>query len=713
MASLFKLFRGGRKKKAKGNSSFFGSSSGTTGTVDSANTQQAIQRKPLQLQDDDERTHPTLQEQSPSADELDNQRKYNNNHPEATSSPKGHRRRHSGDKMKLHMPHLFKKSRSFDKSSHKESAVNSQPEASVGEGGGKISSATIKRRSRLAAQQDEQQQQQHQPNSHPQQPDDRKQTSTRSIGEDPTNPTRTIKRSQEMKRSVKGSKRFHLKLPTDKEEKTSEPDSRNDKSGGRRGTKPKTNKKRSSPKSSDQQLPQHPQSPGGQHMSKEATERIARAAAALDNQGNELFEKGKFDKAMAVYMKALKLKRRTFHSLLDEDEDVLDDAVLKEEEEAGEKSETDQKLLLSMATSINNIGYLRQRAGDATPEETMKAYKKSLRIKRQILGNDSLSVGKTLNNIGSVYYLRRDFEDAFEAYTEALQIMQANLGEDHPDVATVWSNMGDVLLGRRRKQDALQHYRSALNIRWNAFGDKDPKVVRLLEKIAAIEIIDKMMANTPTAQRSPDGKFVYDDNDLFDLDNLPMAQELHMLHEQVEEDLQFVDLMEKKMAVDMVKDKVVILRGMRELIGQQGGQQGEHSESSDLGSSVHDSSKSGGLDAGMSPSGRNNTDRIEALKKVRARLARLREDKGTPSSQQLSGSQHGDAVDGHASLPNLNVDIKSPNMVKTSLYGSQARLPVLSSLGADELKEGVESVRSALVLKKGIDSLRSSNKVGS
>jgi tetratricopeptide (TPR) repeat protein len=40
-------------------------------------------------------------------------------------------------------------------------------------------------------------------------------------------------------------------------------------------------------------------------------ERIARAAAALDNTGNELFERGEYDKAMASYVKALKLKNRT------------------------------------------------------------------------------------------------------------------------------------------------------------------------------------------------------------------------------------------------------------------------------------------------------------------------------------------------------------------------------------------------------------------
>ena len=717
MNSFFRRLRGGRKKKEKVSSSFIGSS-GTTGTADSSNTsvQHGNQRKPLQLQDDDERTHP-IQEQSPSADELDNHHKRNSNH--LGASPKGHRRKNSGEALKLHMPHLFSKRQPNATRSNKTAPGHTQAEVVIGEGGGKLSSATLKRRSRLAAQEKEQQHELQREQHHDRQPshdashqnNQQNQTSAAVSGDEaPSSPTRTIKRSQEMRRQVKGSKRFQLKLDTEKDQNNGEPDSRNDESGvGRaRSSRFRPFPKGQSPSSpvSPQSTQQQHQSPGN-HMSKEAAERIARAAAALDNQGNELFERGKFDKAMATYMKALKLKRRTFHSLLDDADDVLDEAILREEEEAGEKSAADQKLLLSMATSINNIGYLRQRAGDATPDETMKAYKKSLRIKRQILGNDSLSVGKTLNNIGSVYYLKREFDDAFEAYTEALQIMIANLGDDHPDVATVWSNMGDVLLGKRRKQDALLHYRNALNIRWTAFGEHDPKVVRLLEKIAAIEITDKMMANTPTVQRSPDGTFVYDDNDLFDLDTLPMAQELHILHEQLEEDMQFVDLMEKKMAVDMVKDKVVILRGMRELMG-------EHTELNESSHhSVTDHSTSDvGVSAEISPSadGRNEK-RLEALKSVRARLARLREQKTTGPSLQPSGGDHVDAVDGHSSLPNLNLDPSTSNLLRTKLYNSQARLPALSTMEADELKGGVESIRSALVLKKGIDSLRSSNTI--
>lgn len=286
-------------------------------------------------------------------------------------------------------------------------------------------------------------------------------------------------------------------------------------------------------------------------------ERIARAAAALDNKGNELFERGHFDKAMSCYGKALKLKRRTFAHLLEEADDMEEQLMMCEEKKA------DPQMLVSMATSINNIAYLRQRNGDATPEETAAAYKKSLKIKRRILGNDSLSVGKTLNNIGSVHYLKREFALALPAYDEALKVMKANLGDKHPDVATVMSNIGDVYLGQGNPEISLLKYRQALAIRWESFGEKDPRVVRLLEKIAKVEIGDRMLGpslNREGAQTSWDND---EASEMMVEGAKPIAEELKTLQEQIARDIEHVDFMERKATVEMLKDKIVIIRGMR------------------------------------------------------------------------------------------------------------------------------------------------------
>jgi tetratricopeptide (TPR) repeat protein len=286
-------------------------------------------------------------------------------------------------------------------------------------------------------------------------------------------------------------------------------------------------------------------------------ERIARAAAALDNKGNELFEMGHFDKAMSCYSKALKLKRRTFTHLLEEADDMEEQLMMCQEKKA------DPQMLVSMATSINNIAYLRQRNGEATPEETAAAYKKSLKIKRRILGNDSLSVGKTLNNIGSVHYLKREFDMALPAYEEALKIMKANLGDKHSDVATVMSNIGDVHLGQGNPEMSLLKYRQALAIRWEAFGDKDPRVIRLLEKIAKVEIGDRMLAPNPCrgeAQASWDND---EASELMVEGTKPISDELRLLQEQIARDIEHIHTMERNATVDMLKDKIIIIRGMR------------------------------------------------------------------------------------------------------------------------------------------------------
>eukprot|EP00539_Tryblionella_compressa_P000962 CAMPEP_0178739320 /NCGR_PEP_ID=MMETSP0744-20121128/3992_1 /TAXON_ID=913974 /ORGANISM="Nitzschia punctata, Strain CCMP561" /LENGTH=628 /DNA_ID=CAMNT_0020392015 /DNA_START=104 /DNA_END=1990 /DNA_ORIENTATION=+ len=294
-------------------------------------------------------------------------------------------------------------------------------------------------------------------------------------------------------------------------------------------------------------------------MLRREAERNARTAAALDTKGNELFEQGKFDKAMACYGKALKLKRRTFNHLLEEADDVEEQLRMCEEDNA------DPQILVSMATSINNIGYLRQRAGDATPEETMAAYEKSLRIKRRILGNDSLSVGKTLNNIGSVHYLKREFGKALPAYEEAFHIMKANLGEKHPDVATVMSNIGDGYFGLGNTDVALAKYRQALTIRWDTFGEKDPRVVRLLEKIAKIEMGDRML--TPQKPSSDQTLQAWDDasaaSEKMELPRKPIGEELQELQQQIAKDIEHVNAVEQRATVEMLKDRIIIIRGMR------------------------------------------------------------------------------------------------------------------------------------------------------
>jgi tetratricopeptide (TPR) repeat protein len=298
---------------------------------------------------------------------------------------------------------------------------------------------------------------------------------------------------------------------------------------------------------------------------------IFMAAAALDNAGNDLCDKGEYEGAMTSYTRALQLKQQSLRNV---DSDGL---------------------LASVATSINNIGYLRQRSG-ASPEESMLAYRDSLKIKKEILGETHLSVGKTLNNIGSVYYSAHEFEHALQAYHEAKDIMERNLGTTHGDVATVHSNIGDVYMAMGDGQRAHDQYKEALDIRWTCFHGHDPKVIRLLEKIAALEM----------DQWSVCGHDQGEDDETRDFeDEEEMPDTLHNLSCEVQEDIKEISDLERKMALDMVKDKLRILKGMRNL---------------DIENDAEEVASPRSCTTPLSKS-----ERCEALSSVKERLAKLRE----------------------------------------------------------------------------------------
>lgn len=312
---------------------------------------------------------------------------------------------------------------------------------------------------------------------------------------------------------------------------------------------------------------------------KEDAGRIFMAAAALDCAGNHLCEKGEYDSAMASYTRALQLKQQSL------------------------KSVDSDGLLASVATSINNIGYLRQRSGAASAEESMAAYHDSLKIKREVLGESHLSVGKTLNNIGSVYYSCRDFENALQAYHEAKEILECNLGTTHGDVATVHSNIGDVYMAQGEVEKAHDQYKEALNIRWMNFDEHDPRVIRLLEKIAGIEMDQSV---TFDDEDEDDKSRVFDEEE-------EVPEQLHNLSCEVEADIKDITDLHRKMALDMVKDKLRILKGMRNINIDN--------------DTVEEASSPRSCKTPLS-----HSERSEALSSVKERLARLRERKAMGES---------------------------------------------------------------------------------
>jgi tetratricopeptide (TPR) repeat protein len=275
---------------------------------------------------------------------------------------------------------------------------------------------------------------------------------------------------------------------------------------------------------------------------------------SLDASGNDLYEQGKIDQAFEKYEEALQLKRQ---SLLGQ-YNAMQLADISDEERA--------RILASMATSINNLTYLRQVKGQASAEETLVSYEVALQIKREILGPEHISVAKTLNNIGSVHFLQHNYHEAAASYEQARDILQSNLGCEHLDVCTVTSNLGDVHCSMGQWQRAVKEYRDALNLRWKLLGPTDPKVVRLMEQIAELEM---KIGKSASAKE--------DDARVSTSYYGPVLKDVHKLQAELRQDLQHLDSLERQLPIDMIKDRTRVFKELRELkVDEEDDKNGEH-----------------------------------------------------------------------------------------------------------------------------------------
>jgi len=285
----------------------------------------------------------------------------------------------------------------------------------------------------------------------------------------------------------------------------------------------------------------------------EYQKRLLGKARELDQAGNELFEQGRYQELLESYGQALKYKEQTLKSA-----DDINAENQQQEQNTTVSKRMRRHLLASVATSINNIGFLLQRLGDSTIDEIMSFYQNSLRIKEKVLGKNHLSIGATHNNIGSVYFRNGDHEEAMTAYQQALEIITSNLGTYHLDVATVHSNIGDIYLATNKLEAARTSYNQALKIRWLELGDgniTDARVIRLLERVATIDMSDA------TQKLNEKPEYIYDLRD--SKDYYPNMDSIEELRDDSMDPVMFVGEMGRNLPLEMFRDQIEMINEMR------------------------------------------------------------------------------------------------------------------------------------------------------
>lgn len=90
---------------------------------------------------------------------------------------------------------------------------------------------------------------------------------------------------------------------------------------------------------------------------------------------------------------------------------------------------------------------------------------RALAIDEKAYGPDHPAVGRSLNNLGSFYYLKGRLEEAEKLLSRSIFIAERTVGPGHPDIALRTANLAAIAFDRGRWQEALTHAQKAARIR--------------------------------------------------------------------------------------------------------------------------------------------------------------------------------------------------------------------------------------------------------
>jgi len=177
-------------------------------------------------------------------------------------------------------------------------------------------------------------------------------------------------------------------------------------------------------------------------------------AAAMDQLGRVLMQKGELDAADSLLREALRQRRR-LHPVSD-----------------------------TTAESLDHVSALLQARNDFEGAEPFS--RETLSMLESLHGDSSVLVAEAKNNLGLVLWSRGRFEEAAGLYRAALTIKAGRLGEDHPGTAQTVQNLAQAeqSLGHIAASESL--YRRALASKRRALGPAHPSTTLTESNLAQL-----------------------------------------------------------------------------------------------------------------------------------------------------------------------------------------------------------------------------------
>eukprot|EP00536_Pseudo-nitzschia_multiseries_P003401 jgi/Psemu1/301946/fgenesh1_kg.52_\ len=121
-----------------------------------------------------------------------------------------------------------------------------------------------------------------------------------------------------------------------------------------------------------------------------------------------------------------------------------------------------------LAASLNCVGVLHFNSQTSNNTEVaMEMFRESLNIYRTMTNinrSNKIAIATVYNNIGRVYYLQSKFQESLEMYEKSLKIRREILGKDSVDVAATVYNIGQTCHQVGRLDESLDYYKEFLRI---------------------------------------------------------------------------------------------------------------------------------------------------------------------------------------------------------------------------------------------------------
>ncbi len=220
-------------------------------------------------------------------------------------------------------------------------------------------------------------------------------------------------------------------------------------------------------------------------------------AEEINSQVAGLYEAGKYDEALPLARKALKLTEQTHGSqgqIVAKALNNLAWLLQASGDYSGARPLFERALAINenafgaddceVATSLNNLAALVSFQGDCAAARPL--YERALRIQEKALGPDDPQVGETLNNLAVLLESTGQTQGALPLYERALAITAKALGPEHPNVATSMNNLGSLYEAVGNLSSATSLFEHALKIRESALPKDHPDIAESLNNLAMV-----------------------------------------------------------------------------------------------------------------------------------------------------------------------------------------------------------------------------------